>query len=80
MQDIACAEAPIEASKVRDRDWLAVVASAVGLMLGVGTLTIYTFGVFVGPLSAEFHWSRTELFGAAEFYRTIHRLKLKFSD
>ena len=49
-----------------DRDWLAVAASAVGLVFSVGTLAIYTFGVFVGRLSRGFGWSRTELFGAPE--------------
>jgi MFS family permease len=78
MQDNAFAEAPIEAPKVLDRDWLAVVASAVGLMLGVGTLTIYTFGVFVGPLSAEFHWSRTELFGAVAISQYALALSVPF--
>ena len=78
MQDTAFTEAPIEAPKVLNRDWLAVVASAVGLMLGVGTLTIYTFGVFVGPLSAEFHWSWTELFGAVAISQYALALSVPF--
>ena len=64
MQDAVLAQAPDEEEKDLDRDWLSVAASAVGLILSVGTLSIYTFGVFVGPLSNEFGWSRTELFGA----------------
>ena len=44
-----------------DRDWAAVVASALGLILSVGTLSVYTFGVFVHPLSKEFGWTRTQL-------------------
>ena len=47
-----------------DRDWLAVAAATCGLIFSVGTLTIYSFGVFVHPLAAEFHWSRTALAGA----------------
>lgn len=52
-----------------DRDWLAVGASAVGLVLCVGTLALYSFGVFVRPLTAEFGWSRTGLFAALSFFQ-----------
>ncbi len=44
-----------------DDDWLTVIASAVGLALSVGTLLVYVFGVFVRPLAAEFHWTRTQV-------------------
>ena len=54
----------IESLSARDQDWFAVAASATGLVFSIGTLSIYTFGVFVRPLAAEFNWSRTELFGA----------------
>ncbi len=47
-----------------DRDWLAVGASSCGLLFSIGTLSVYTFGVFVRPLVAEFHWSRTGLFAS----------------
>ncbi len=52
-----------------DRDWLAVGASAVGMALCVGTLALYSFGVFVRPLTAEFGWSRTGLFAALSFFQ-----------
>ena len=39
-------------------------ASAVGLVLSLGTLLLYTFGVFVGPLTREFGWTRTQAPGA----------------
>lgn len=47
-----------------DRDWPAAVASAFGLCFSLGTLSVYTIGVFVRPLTHEFHWSRTELFAS----------------
>ena len=47
-----------------DRAWQAVPASAVGLVFSVGALLLYSFGVFVRPLSTAFGWSRTELSGA----------------
>ena len=46
-----------------DRDWTAVAASAFGLIMSVGTLSVYTFGVFVHPLNKEFGWNRTQLSG-----------------
>lgn len=44
-----------------DREWVVVAASAFGLLFSLGTLLLYTFGVFVRPLSEEFGWSRTQL-------------------
>ena len=52
-----------------DRDWPAVCASAVCLIFSTGTLTVYSFGVFVRPLTAEFAWSRTGLFAALSFFQ-----------
>lgn len=52
-----------------DRDWLAVGASAVGLIFSTGTLAVYSFGVFVRPLMAEFGWTRTGLFAALSFFQ-----------
>ena len=44
-----------------DRSWVTVGASTVGLTFSLGTLLLYTFGVFVSPLTAEFGWTRTQL-------------------
>ena len=44
-----------------DRDWATVIASAVCLIFSVGTITLYSFGVFIRPLGAEFHWTRGQL-------------------
>ncbi len=64
-------QSALEASAARsddremiDRDWRAVAASAIGLTFSVGVLLLYSFGVFVRPLAAEFGWSRTGLSGA----------------
>ena len=47
-----------------DRNWSVVGASTIGLTFSLGTLLLYTFGVFVGPLTREFGWTRTQLSGA----------------
>ncbi len=47
-----------------DRNWGAVAASTVGLTFSLGTLLLYTFGVFVRPLTEEFGWTRTQISGA----------------
>ena len=44
-----------------DHDWLTVVACAICLLLSVGTLLVYVFGVFVRPLAGQFHWTRTQV-------------------
>jgi len=46
-----------------------VGASAVGLILSTGPLAVYSFGVFVRPLTAEFGWTRTGLFAALSFFQ-----------
>lgn len=60
MRDVPVTANPVDAS-TPDRDWSAVVAAMCGLMFSVGPLTLYSFGVFVRPLHAEFGWSRTQL-------------------
>ncbi len=52
---------PLDAAVSMDRDWLSVFACAIGLMLSVGSLLVYVFGVFVRPLAGQFHWNRTQL-------------------
>lgn len=65
----AASDAPRTGSAAAmDRDWLAAAGSTVGLILCAGTLALYSFGVFVRPLTAEFGWSRTGLFAALAFY------------
>ena len=54
----------VENSTSLDRDWLTVVACGVCLALSVGTLLVYSFGIFVRPLVAEFKWTRTQVSGA----------------
>ena len=46
---------------LQDRDWPIVIACGLCLMLSVGTLLLYSFGVFVRPLAAEFHWTRAQI-------------------
>ena len=38
--------------------WRVVLAACFGVMAGFGSLFVYTFAVFVKPLSGEFGWSR----------------------
>lgn len=38
--------------------WRVVLAACFGVMVGFGSLFVYTFSVFVKPLSSEFGWSR----------------------
>lgn len=41
--------------------WWIVLASVVGLFLSLGPVVTFTLGVFLKPLSQEFHWSRAEI-------------------
>src|ERR1700748_2216294 len=41
--------------------WRVVVAACLGVMAGFGSLFVYTFNVFVKPLSAQFGWNRESI-------------------
>lgn len=41
--------------------WRVVLAACLGVMAGFGSLFVYTFSVFVKPLSASFGWSRESI-------------------
>lgn len=48
--------------------WRVVLAASLGVMGGFGSLFVYTFAVFVKPLSGQFGWSREQIsagFGVA---------------
>jgi MFS family permease len=44
--------------------WLVVVAAFCGVMVSFGCLLVFTFGIFLKPLSAEFGWSRESISSA----------------
>jgi predicted MFS family arabinose efflux permease len=44
--------------------WRVVLASSVGIGLGMAPVPIYTLGVFAGPLAAEFGWGIDKVFTA----------------
>ncbi len=51
----------MESAARMDRDWLIVLACGICLVLSVGSLLVYIFGVFVRPLTSQFHWTRTQI-------------------
>jgi len=51
----------LEESNVAYHGWRVVLAASLGVMGGFGSLFVYTFAVFVKPLSAQFGWSREQI-------------------
>ncbi len=43
------------------RGWVIVMTSVLGISVSFGSLVIFTFGVFLKPLSGQFGWSRVEI-------------------
>src|SRR5580692_11358771 len=43
------------------RGWVIVLTSVLGITVSFGSLVIFTFGVFLKPLSGQFGWSRAEV-------------------
>ncbi len=50
------------------RGWPILSAAAVGVGLGLSPLPFYTIDVMVGPLGAEFGWTRGEVYSALAIY------------
>ena len=50
------------------RGWPVVAAAAIGIGLGLSPLPFYTIDVMVGPLGAEFGWSRGDVYGSLAIY------------
>ncbi len=48
---------------LRYHGWKVVVAASLSVMVGFGSLFVYTFSVFLKPLSSEFGWSREAISG-----------------
>ena len=42
--------------------WKSLLAATIGTMCGIFTLTNYTQGFFVGPVTSEFGWSAPQFF------------------
>jgi len=38
--------------------WRVTIASGIGLFVSFGSLLVYTFGIFLKPLTEQFSWSR----------------------
>jgi len=55
----------IGSSSELSQAWTIVVASAVGLGLGITGLPFYSMGQFLRPLSQQFGWGRAAISGAA---------------
>jgi MFS family permease len=54
--------------------WRVVMAACLGVMVGFGSLFVYTFSVFMKPLGAEFGWGREAIsrgFGLAALSMAI---------
>lgn len=66
MNDTAIESAGIHAVPIADPPeftpsyygWCVVLAACFGVMAGFGSLFVYTFSVFVKPLTSQFAWSR----------------------
>lgn len=49
---------PLNERDARYEGWRVAAASSVGVFVGFSSLFVYTFGVFLKPIAAEFAWSR----------------------
>jgi MFS family permease len=57
----------ISEQSLRYRGWRVALASSACVFVSFASLLVYTFGVFLKPLAAEFHWSREAVSAAFGF-------------
>jgi MFS family permease len=60
------------------RSWSVVLGSALALMMCNGPIILFTFGVLVGPITAEFGWPRATLASAVVAAHTTGALVMPF--
>ena len=60
------------------RDWLIPLGGALGLIVGNGPISVFAFGVFIGPLESEFGWSRASLGMATALCALLSAITLPF--
>jgi MFS family permease len=48
----------IDETSPRYEGWRVAAASSLGVFVGFASLLVYTFGIFLKPMAAEFGWSR----------------------
>jgi hypothetical protein len=56
---------------LRHEGWRVAAASGVGVFVSFASVFIYTFGIFLKPLTEEFAWSRESVsaaFGVAAMF------------
>ncbi len=58
---------PAPASSRFSPGWLVVLAAYFGVMVSFGSLLVFTFSIFLKPLSAAFGWSRESVSAAFGF-------------
>src|SRR5260221_13157102 len=69
---------PNRAAEGTARDWLVPLGGALGLIVGNGPVSVFAFGVFIGPLESEFGWSRASLGIAIALCALLSAITLPF--
>jgi len=69
---------PNRAAEGTARDWLVPLGGALGLIVGNGPISVFAFGVFIGPLEGEFGWSRASLGVAIALCALLSAITLPF--
>lgn len=60
------------------RRWLIPFGSAIALIVGNGSISVFAFGVFIKPLEQQFGWNRATLSGATALCGLLSALAVPF--
>ncbi len=70
--------APFDGASKVSAGWLVVLGSTLALVVGNGPIILFTFGVLLQPISAEFGWSRSVLASAVVTSHVTGALMMPF--
>lgn len=68
----------MKAGRIFKNPWWVVFGSTLGLIVGNGPVTLFTFGVFLKPIVAEFGWNRGTVASAITVSQAIGALATPF--
>jgi predicted MFS family arabinose efflux permease len=68
----------MSAERIFKNPWWVVFGSTIGLIVGNGPITLFTFGVFLKPIVAEFGWNRGTVASAVTVSQALGALATPF--
>ena len=78
--DVACSTAAkLEVPSLSFYGWWVALTAAAGLFLGVVPIVVFSFGVFLGPITRDLHAGRGDVSFAYTLFSLIQAMSVPFA-